>query len=444
MNWFKKIALSITVLFVFISASLTFFPDKKHAAENDPLGLNAEAAILVDAETGAILYEKNADVVLGVASMAKMMTEYLVLEAIDEGKITWDQKVLINEYVHKLSAAPGLSNVGLTQGEEYTVKELYEAMAIYSGNAASVALAELVAGTEKNFVTMMNDKAKELGLGKDYKFVNSTGLNNSSLLGSHPAGNPDEENVMSAKATARLAYHLLKDYPEVLDTASMPVLKFRDGREYKNFNWMLPTLIYAYEGVDGLKTGSTEFAGDGFTATAERNGQRFLSVVMKTSSKEERFAETKKVLDYAFANFSKQEILSANSKIKGSETLPVNKGKEDQVNIETTEEINLVMKKGQVENLEPVLTLDKKKLNDEGQLTAPIKKGDKVGTLTIKPKDGSPIEFLTDDGVQSVTVDVVAAEDVEKANWFVLSMRAIGGFFGDIWGSVSSTVKGWF
>ena len=170
----------------------------------------------------------------------------------------------------------------------------------------------------------------------------------------------------------------------------------------------------------------------------------YLSVVMKTNSKEERFAETKKVLDYAFANFSKQEILSANSKIKGSETLPVNKGKENQVNIETTEEINLVMKKGQVENLEPVLILDKKKLNEEGQLTAPIKKGDKVGTLTIKSKDGSPVEFLANDGIQSVTVDVVAAEDVEKANWFVLSMRAIGGFFGDIWGSVSSTVKGWF
>lgn len=431
------------MLFVFLSASFSVFPNKTNAAENDPLGLNAEAAILVDAETGAILYEKNADVVLGVASMSKMMTEYLVLEAIEDGKITWDQKVLINEYIHKLSAAPGLSNIGLTQGEEYTVKELYEAMAVYSGNAATVALAELVAGTEKNFVTKMNEKAEELNLG-EYKFVNSSGLNNSHLLGNHPAGNPDDENVMSAKATARLAYHLVKDYPEVLETASIPKLTFRDGRVYPNFNWMLPGLSFYYEGVDGLKTGSTEFAGDGFTATAERNGQRYITVVMKTSSKEERFAETKKLLDYAFNNFEKQEIIKANSKIKGSETLPVNKGKEDQVKIETTEGINLVLKKGQEEDLEPVLTLDKKKLNDEGQLTAPIKKGDKVGSLTIKPKDGKPIEFLSEDGIQSITVDVVAAEDVEKANWFVLSMRAIGGFFGDIWGSVSSTVKGWF
>ena len=91
-----------------------------------------------------------------------------------------------------------------------------------------------------------------------------------------------------------------------------------------------------------------------------------------------------------------------------------------------------------------VLKLDKKKLNDEGELTAPIKKGDKVGTLTVKPKKGEPVEFLTEDGSQSITIDVIASESVEKANWFVLSMRAIGGFFGDVWGSVSSTVKGWF
>ena len=270
MKGFKKIALWITVLFMFASASFSLLPNRTSAAENDSLGLNAEAAILVDAETGAILYEKNADVVLGVASMSKMMTEYLVLEAIKDGTISWDQKVMISEYIHNLSSPNmGLSNVGLTQGEQYTVKELYEAMAIFSANAATSALAEVVAGTEKGFVELMNKKAEELKLG-EYKFVNSSGLNNSDLLGNHPAGNPDDENVMSAKATARLAYHLLNDFPEVSDTASKPVLKFRDGRDYKNFNYMLPGLVFEYPGVDGLKTGSTDFAGYGFTATAKR------------------------------------------------------------------------------------------------------------------------------------------------------------------------------
>jgi serine-type D-Ala-D-Ala carboxypeptidase (penicillin-binding protein 5/6) len=441
---FKKIALWITVLFMFVSASFSLLPNRTSAAENDSLGLNAEAAILIDAETGAILYEKNADVVLGVASMSKMMTEYLVLEAIKDGSISWDQKVMISEYIHNLSSPNmGLSNVGLTQGEQYTVKELYEAMAIFSANAATSALAEVVGGTEKGFVELMNKKAEELKLG-EYKFVNSSGLNNSDLLGNHPAGNPDDENVMSAKATARLAYHLLNDFPEVIDTASKPVLKFRDGRDYKNFNYMLPGLVFEYPGVDGLKTGSTDFAGFGFTATAKKGDNRFITVVMKTSSKEERFTETRKLLDYAFGNYTKEEIVAKGAEIKGHKTLPVTKGKEDSVQIESADSIELAIKKGEEKNFKPVLKLDNKKLNDEGELTAPIKKGDKVGTLTVQPKEGEPIEFLTEDGVKTVTVDVIASEDVEKANWFVLSMRAVGGFFADIWGSVSSTVKGWF
>ena len=444
MKGFKKIALWITVLFMFASASFSLLPNRTSAAENDSLGLNAEAAILIDAETGAILYEKNADVVLGVASMSKMMTEYLVLEAIKDGSISWDQKVMISEYIHNLSSPNmGLSNVGLTQGEQYTVKELYEAMAIFSANAATSALAEVVGGTEKGFVELMNKKAEELKL-EQYKFVNSSGLNNSDLLGNHPSGNPDDENVMSAKATARLAYHLLNDFPEVIDTASKPVLKFRDGRDYKNFNYMLPGLVFQYPGVDGLKTGSTDFAGFGFTATAKRDDNRFITVVMKTSSKEERFTETRKLLDYAFGNYTKEEIVAKGTEIKGHKTLPVTKGKEDSVQIESADSIELAIKKGEEKNFKPVLKLDNKKLNDEGELTAPIKKGDKVGTLTVQPKEGEPVEFLTEDGVKSVTVDVIASEDVEKANWFVLSMRAVGGFFADIWGSVSSTVKGWF
>lgn len=443
LNGFRKISLWITVLFVFFAATISIVPQQA-AAETDPLGISAEAAILVDAETGVVLYEKNADVVLGVASMAKMMTEYLVLEAIEEGKITWDQKVLINEYIHKLSKPDNnLSNVGLTQGEEYSVEELYQAMAIHSGNAATVALAELIAGTEKNFVTLMNQKAEELGL-KDYKFVNSTGLNNSDLLGNIPAGNPDEENIMSARSTAELAYHLLKDYPHVLKTASMPSLKFRDGKEYKNFNWMLPTLIFQYEGMDGLKTGSTSFAGYGFTATAERNGQRFISVVMKTSSQTERFAETKKLMDYAFSSFSQEEIIPKEYVVDKHETLPVTKGKEDEVKIYTSDAIHLVIKNGDLENFKTVLTLDEEKLNKDGELTAPVKKGEKVGTLTIERNDGEALKFLANEGQNKLTVDVIAANDVEKSNWFVLTMRGIGNFFADLWGGVSKTVKGWF
>ncbi|NMD72777.1 D-alanyl-D-alanine carboxypeptidase [Bacillus sp. DNRA2] len=431
-------------MFVISFASIATIIPNQASAESDPLGINAEAAILLDAKTGKILYQKNPDAVLGVASMSKMMTEYLVLEAIHNKKLSWDQKVMINEYVHKLSAAPGLSNVGLTQGEEYTVKELYEAMAIFSGNAATVALAETVAGTEKNFVALMNKRAGELGL-KDFKFVNASGLNNESLLGNIPAGGPNDENVMSARATAKLAYRLITDYPEVIEIAKTPKLNFaKDGKEYPNFNWMLPGLIFEYKGVDGLKTGSTDFAGYCFTATAERNGQRFISVVMKASSKDTRFTETRKVLDYAFNNFGEEQVLPKHYQVKGTKTLPVIKGKGDNVKIYTKDAIDLVVKNGEKDNYKAVLVLDKKKLTKNGELTAPVKKGDKVGYVTLEPKNGEDFGFINSDPSKGIKVDVIAAENVEKANGFVLMMRGIGGFFGDVWGSVSSTVKGWF
>ncbi|MGM9932539.1 MULTISPECIES: serine hydrolase [Bacillaceae] len=436
----KQLTSLLAVLTLLLTCVFSFPANNAYAAEDDELGLSAEAAILIDAETGQILYEKNADKLLGVASMSKMMTEYLVLEAIDKGKISWDQKVTIDEYVHKLSAAPGLSNIGLTQGETYTVKELYEAMAIFSGNAATVALAQLVGGTEKNFVKLMNEKANELGL-KDYNFVNSSGLNNSSLLGEYPAGNEDDENLMSARATAKLSYQLLKDYPEVLDYAKVPRLKFRDGRTYDNFNWMLPGLIYEYEGVDGLKTGSTEFAGACFTATAEKNGQRYISVVMKTDSKNSRFTETKKVLDYAFNNFTTEEILAKGYQDKSQKTVGVSKGKEDSVAIKTNKAVELVVKNGEEENVKTKLVINKDKLDEDGNLVAPVKKGDKIGYLTVETDNN--YGTITGDS-KGVRVDVVAAETVEKANWFVLSMRAVGGFFGDMWGSITGAVKGLF
>lgn len=430
-------------LLLFVSTTFLYKGTTAFAENSDFLNLKGEAAILVDAKTGKILYEKNADKLLGVASMSKMLTEYIVLEAIHEGKISWDQEVTINEYIHKLSAAPGLSNIGLTQGEKYTVKELYEAMAIHSGNAATVALAELIAGTETNFVKLMNKKAKELGL-KKYHFVNSTGLNNENLLGNHPEGtDPKDENKMSARDTALLAFRLINDFPEVLDTSSVPRLKFRDGKVYPNFNWMLEGLIYEYEGVDGIKTGSTEYAGYCFTATAERNGKRFISVIMKTKTQKERFEETEKLLNYAFSNFTEEEIFPKGYTVKGKESLPVTKGKEKSVKIATSEPLTIMIKNGEKEKYKAKLVIDKKKLTKDGKLTAPIKKGDKIGYLTYE-YDGDDYGYLTDDNKQKVKVDVVATETVEKANWFVLLMRGIGSFFSGLWTSITSTISSWF
>ncbi|CAH0316128.1 MULTISPECIES: D-alanyl-D-alanine carboxypeptidase family protein [Peribacillus] len=439
MKKISKMTLIFTFVFVLVMSQFAYQPGEA-VAESDNLGLKAEAAIIIDGETGQIVYEKNADKVLGIASMSKMMTEYIIMESIENGKISWDQKVKINKYVHDLSKAPNLSNVGLTEGEDYTVKELYQAMAVYSGNAATVALAQLVSGSEKSFVKLMNEKAKELGL-KNHKFVNASGLNNSDLLGQFPSGDEDDENIMTAKDTALLAYRLINDYPEVLKIASIPKLKFRDGKEYPNFNWMLPGLIFEYKGVDGLKTGSTDFAGYGHTGTVIQDGQRYITVVMKSTNKNERFADSTKLMNYAYATFKKDKVLPANYQVKGKETLSVVKGKEKDVKIQSEKAIELLVENGEKDNYKTDLVIDKNKLNDDGKLTAPIKKGEKLGYITVTPKKGEDYGYINGDQVK---VNVVAAESVEKANWFVLSMRAVGGFFGDVWSSVASTVKGWF
>lgn len=419
------------------------------------LDVNAKAAILVEASTGKILYEKNSENAQGIASMTKMMTEYLLLEAIEEGKVKWDQKYTVPTKVSNMSHNDGLSNVPLREEGTYVLKDLYEAMAIESANAATMAIAEIVAGSEANFVKKMNAKAKELGL-KNYKFVNSSGLNNRDLAPyvDQVVGGPEEENVMSAKDTATLAYRMLKDFPEVLETSSIPKKVFAEGTEdevpMENWNYMLPSLIREYEGMDGLKTGTTDFAGACFTGTAERDGMRYITVVMNVevapgeNSYDARFSETRKMMDFAFNNYSIEEVLPADYQVKGQKTLPVEKGKEKEVQIKTDSPLSMVIKNGEEDQYKPKFVLDKKKLNDDSELTAPVKKGEKVGYVTLESKDKKDLGYLTDKGTNASKASVVAVDGVEKANWFVLSMRAVGGFFGDIWNSVTSTVKGWF
>ena len=443
----QKLLISI-ISVVLLSTVLTINPVK--ANDNDFLNVNSNAAILVDYNTGQIVYQKNADVLLPIASMTKMMTEYLILEAINEGRLKWDDQYNVSEYVYRVSQNRGLSNVPLRADGTYSVKELYEAMAIYSANGATIALAELVAGSEGNFVRMMNEKGAELGLG-EYEFVNTTGLNNSSLGGMHPEGTPaDAESKMSARALAKLAYYLIKDFPELLDTASIPYKIFREGTsdaiDMPNWNLMVSHSEFKYPGADGIKTGFTSAAGYSFTGTAKRDDLRLISVVMNAknadgnSTEFSRFRETEKMFNYGFTNYSVNELFPAGFQLEEQELVPVTKGKEKEVAIETSEALNMLVKRAEEDMFEPVYVLDEELLNDKGELTAPIEKGTKIGYMTVN-YTGNDLSYLFD---QPMKVDLVTTEDVEKANWFVLAMRGIGGFFGDIWSSVASTVKGWF
>lgn len=414
-------------------------------AETDLLNLTVDAAIMIDAETGKILYTKNAEQPLAIASMTKMMTEYLLFEAIEDGKITWDQMYSVTDYTYKLSQNRALSNVPLREDGTYTIRELYEAMAIYSANAATVAIAETIAGTEDNFVNLMNEKGAELGL-EGYTFVNSTGLNNEDLMGMHPASTgANDENVMPAESVARLAYVLLRDYPEVLEAASIPKKTFREGTtdaiEMSNWNFMLPGLIYEYEGIDGLKTGTTELAGHSFTGTATRNGMRLITVVMKAvdaegvGSYKARFDATRAMMDYGFAQFSKEEILTPGQTITGSETMAVDKGKEDEVGIAVQDGISMVIKSNEKELYQPVFT------PQQEVLEADVENGQVVGKVTLQKSEGEDYGYILE---QEAGVDVVTTAAVERASWISLVFQGIGAFFAGLWGNVTDFVGGLF
>jgi len=404
----------------------------------------AETAIIVDVDSGKILYAKDENEALPPASMTKMMTEYIVLEKISNGEISWDTTTQISDFVFDISAVEAFSGIGLRKNIDYTVKELYEAMAINSDNATTIALAELISGSEGEFVKLMNEKGEEMGL-PDFKFVNSTGLDNESLGGRHPEGTKaDDTNLLSAKSAALLAYHIVTDFPEALDISSVPETEFED-QLIRNYNWMLPHETsflkqFYYEGVDGLKTGHTTLAGYTFTSTAKQKDRRLITVVMKTESEAIRFQETAKLLDYGFDNFQKEELFPAGYKLKDESTIDVVKGKKDTVDVALEEAIEVLIQKGTEDDYHIEYELDEKKFNENGELVAPIEKGEKVGTAKLVYDGEEDYGYLVN-AKENTTVDLVTTSEVEKKNWFSLMLSSIGGFFTGLFDSIVGLFK---
>jgi serine-type D-Ala-D-Ala carboxypeptidase (penicillin-binding protein 5/6) len=433
----KMVKQSLTVLMISFIAMMPF---QQTAYGKSTLEINADAAILVEAETGKIVYSKHEDEPLGIASMTKMMTEYLVLEAIEDGKIKWDQTYKVSDKVFQLANAPGLSNVPLRAGEEYTVRELYDAMVIKSGNGAAIALSEVVAGSEGEFVKRMNAKAKELGF-ENSQFVNSSGLSNYDMLGMFPKGTDvNDENMVSAEDMATLAYYLIHDFPEVLKTSSLSTKVFRPGTSeelvMKNTNGLLKGKTYHYKGADGLKTGTTPFAGSTFTGTAKRNGVRYISVILDAKdeygqpSSAERFIQTRELLDFGFNEYKTVSYSLDSIEEKKEHTLPVPNGKEQEVAIKIDKPLSIRLTKQEENKVKTKLSLDKKKVNEDGSLQAPIKKGDKIGELVIDTQEDK--DYIFDKDSSSYKLNVYAAESVKKASWLVRSARSIQDFFGNL------------
>nr|WP_238590882.1 D-alanyl-D-alanine carboxypeptidase family protein [Paenibacillus beijingensis] len=377
---------------------------------SNTLGLNVKAAILIDADTGQVLYAVNADEPRPPASMTKMMTEYMVLEAISKKEITWDTQVTVSE--EAASTPADGSQVYLAQGDVHTVKELYTAMAVASANDATIALASFLGGSEQGFVAKMNEKAKEMGL-KTAVFTSATGLLDTTL--------------MSASDVAKMARMILQQHPEFLDYSSIPSQKFRarDTHPMINNDWMLANnkgipafKPYVYDGVDGMKTGYLGAAGYCFTGTVKQGDTRLISVVMGTRSKGARFTETAKLYNYAFQSLEKKTAVQAKSVVKTVESVKLSKGVSTSVPVVTESDMSLMVKKGAT----PDVTLVASKVPASGELVAPVKQGQKLGTVTYRYKDAET------GATMDKTVNLIAAEDVDKASWWRLMFRGIKDF----------------
>ncbi|MFD1265833.1 D-alanyl-D-alanine carboxypeptidase family protein [Paenibacillus motobuensis] len=398
----------------------------------ESLDLKVSSAILMDAETGQILLDVKGEDPLPPASMTKMMSEYIVAEYVKQGKISWDDVVTTGK---NASLTKG-SRIFLAEGDQHTVKDLYAAMAIGSANDATVALAEFVAGSEQEFVQLMNDEAKRMGMTTAH-FANSTGLDIKDMPEEFRTPG-DQETVMSAKDAAILARYIVTDHPDFNQFTSLQTYKFRerDKTPIVNLNWMLEAnkditnfKKYAYEGLDGLKTGHTQNAGNCFTGTAVRDGHRLISVVMGTSSDSARFVETRKVLDYGFNNFETKQVVAPNTTVTGSETVTVKKAKNTEVPLVSSQEVAFVIPKGaDISKVESKVTMTP----ESASLTAPLPKGTKVGTVTYTLKPDGMNQTL------EKTVDLITSQDAEKANWFKLFMRAIGDFFSDLFNGIKN------
>lgn len=375
-------------ILVFLLLFYLFFPiSNVKADENDDLKLaeSARSAILVEASTGKVIFEKNADEKLHPASMTKMMSLLLIIEAIEDGVIKWDQVVQVSENASSM----GGSQILLETGEKMSVRDLFKGVAIASGNDAVVALAETVAGSEGNFVSMMNKRARELGL-TNTNFKNPHGLD-------------DANHYSSSRDMMIIACELVK-HEKVLEYTKVYEDYLRENTDRKI--WLVNTnrLVRFYDGVDGLKTGYTEDAGYCMTATAKKDGMRIIAVVMGEETSKIRNQEVSEMLDYAFAQYKVVNVLQ-NKKALGK--YRVENGKEEYVGVRPVGETTILKKKSEKDgNYSYDIKIN--------SLKAPIKIGDNVGTLTIKEDDNNVMTL-------KLTVDKV----VEKANFGNLFFRNV-------------------
>ncbi len=365
----KRIGIILTVICL-LFAYLPFCVSAEDAK------IEAKSALLMDVATGTVLFEQDSHTPLAPASVTKVMTMLLIMEAIDSGKIGWEDMVIASES----AAAKGGSQIYLKVGESMSVRDMVKSIAVSSANDCACAMAEHISGSESAFVDAMNQRAKELGMA-DTHFVNCTGLDDD------PGA---KEHLTSAHDIALMSRELLKNHPAIKEYTTIWMDTVRNGAfGLSNTN----KLVRFYPGATGLKTGFTSQAGYCLSASAERDGMELVAVVMGCETSAKRFAACKSLLDLGFANYALVQ-----PEIPAETTVPVKLGAEEFVNAVPAENTPLLLDKSQKNSVTSEISLDP-------EVAAPVSKGQRLGTLTLKAGDRilAQIPMVAEKGVAKLT-----------------------------------------
>lgn len=351
----KKIVLAVLCLLLAVTAVLRSYADAVpgvQAAGVQDFDVPCAAAVLIDEDSGTVLYEKNADERRPVASITKVMTLLLTFEALQAGKIALGDIVPVSEHAYHM----GGSQIWLEPGEQLTLQEMLKAICISSANDAAVAVAEFVAGSEPAFVDTMNARAAALGMTATH-FANACGLD-------------EEGHLSSARDVAVMSREMLLHHPEVREYCTVWMDTLRGGRtQLVNTN----KLLKSYPGITGLKTGTTGKAGVCITASAERDGLRLIAVVLGASSGKERFEAAKTLLDYGFAHYDSAEVTLPDD---APEELPVKRGTAETTTLDYAAPERLLVPKGEGRDLQTKILLP-------DTLQAPVRQGSPVGSWQL-------------------------------------------------------------
>ena len=356
-------------------------------ANNNTLNLESGGAVLIEQTTGQVLYDHNMHEKLRPASVTKVMSILLIMEAVDSGQITLQDKVPCSEN----AAGMGGSQIWLEVGEELTVDEMLKAICVVSANDCTVAMAEYLCGSEEAFVSKMNKRAKELGM-NDTTFKNCHGID-------------EDGHLTSAYDIALMSRELLNNHPTILNYTTIWMDTLRDGEsELVNTN----KLIRNYKGATGLKTGSTSVALYNLSASATRDGMSLIAVILKAPTTKIRFSEAQKLLDYGFNNYELKSLAVRGNVLKEAD---VTKGVTSKVNLIVENDVGILLKKGEDKNIEQTI-------NMEENITAPVYEGQKVGEIvfTLNNEEVGRTNIIAEKAVEKKTFFSISA--YLYTNWF--------------------------